>query len=86
MWVGIPPCVGLGSSKHLCRKGPGLVDNRLNTSQNYVLVTKKANRVLGYISKCVASKSSKVFLSLSSALVEVCADSRVLSPVLGSPV
>ena len=85
MWVGITPCIGLESSKHLCRKEPGLVDNRLNISQNYVLVT-KVNRVLGYISKCVASKSSKVFLSLLSALVEVCAGSRVLSPVLGSPV
>lgn len=87
MWLGITSCtsIGLESSKQLYRKGPGLVDNRLNTNQNYVLVTKKTNSVLAYITKCVASRSSKVFLPPSSALVEMCV-SRAVSPVLGFPV
>jgi len=46
-----------------------LVDDRLTTSQQCVLVAKKANGLLGFMKKSVASRSKEVLLPLYSALV-----------------
>ncbi|PKU38098.1 hypothetical protein llap_11599 [Limosa lapponica baueri] len=46
-----------------------LVDNKLSMSQQCFLVAKKANGLLGYIKKSVASSSREVFLPLYSSLV-----------------
>ncbi|PKU37472.1 hypothetical protein llap_12223 [Limosa lapponica baueri] len=61
-----------------------LVNDRITMHQQYALVTKKPNGILGCIKKSVASRSSEVILCLY--LGE--ASCRVLCPVqaLGSPV
>jgi len=43
-----------------------LVDDKLTTSQQHALDTKKANGVLGYIKRSVASRSREVLLPLYS--------------------
>ncbi|PKU42576.1 hypothetical protein llap_7127 [Limosa lapponica baueri] len=45
-----------------------LVDNKLTMSQQYALVTKKANDILGCIKKSMAKRSKEVILPLCSAL------------------
>jgi len=46
-----------------------LVDDKLTTSEQRVLVAKKANGLLGCIKKSVASRSREVLLPLYSALL-----------------
>ncbi|PKU40087.1 hypothetical protein llap_9606 [Limosa lapponica baueri] len=45
-----------------------LVDNKLTMRQQYALVAKKANALMGCIKKSVAIRSREVILSLCSAL------------------
>jgi len=47
-----------------------LVDDRLTTSQQGALVSKKANGILGCIKESVANRSMEVFLPLYSVLVK----------------
>lgn len=46
-----------------------LVDNRLNTTQQYALAAKVVNGILDYIKQSTASRWREVILSLHSALV-----------------
>jgi len=51
-------------------RDPGvLVDDRLTMSQQCALAAKKANGILGFFKKSVASRSRELFLPLSSAPV-----------------
>ncbi|KAJ7423431.1 hypothetical protein BTVI_09690 [Pitangus sulphuratus] len=59
-----------------------LVNNKLSMSKQSVPVAKKANVILGYIRKSVASRSLHVILPLYSAPLR--SPSGVLCPVLGS--
>ena len=60
-----------------------LLDNRLAMSQQYILVGKKANNLLGCIKKSMDCRSREVSLLLYSTMVR---PRGILSPVLDSPV
>jgi len=60
------------------------VHNRLAMSQQCALAAKKANGILGYIKKSVASRTREVLLPPLLCPGE--APSAVPCPVLGSPV
>uniref|UniRef100_A0A674JM42 Reverse transcriptase domain-containing protein n=1 Tax=Terrapene triunguis TaxID=2587831 RepID=A0A674JM42_9SAUR len=57
-----------------------IVDHKLNMSQQYNAVAKKANIILGCISRSVVSKTREVILPLYSALIRP----QLLCPVLGA--
>ena len=58
------------AGNQLCRKHLGvIVGTKLNKSQQCALATKKANGIVGYITRSVASRSGKVIPSLYTALV-----------------
>ncbi|PKU49601.1 rna-directed dna polymerase from mobile element jockey-like [Limosa lapponica baueri] len=59
-----------------------LVDEKLNMSWQCVLAAQKANRILGYIKRSVASRLREVILLLYSALVST--PPGVLCPALES--
>ncbi|GAB0186244.1 mitochondrial enolase superfamily member 1 [Grus japonensis] len=61
-----------------------LVDTKLSMRQQCALVAKKANSILGCITKSIASRLKEVILPLCSALVRCL--QGVLGPGLGSPV
>jgi len=64
-----------------------LVDIKLNTSQQCVLVAKKVNASLDCIRQSIARRSREVIVPLSSPVSSPGeATTGVLGPVLGSPV
>ncbi|CAM4598918.1 unnamed protein product [Lepidochelys kempii] len=66
-------CYRLGTdwlSSRSAEKDVGItVDEKMDTSQPCALVAKKANSILGCISRSIASRSREVIIPLSSALV-----------------
>lgn len=60
---------GQMSGKKPLKKGPQVVDNKLNMSQWYDLTTKQASRVLSCIGKSVACRLKEVIIPFCSALV-----------------
>ena len=70
-WEGITTSIGTGllERSSVEKDLEILVCNRLAMSQQCALVAKKANGILGYIKRSVASRSREVILHLCAALV-----------------